>query len=339
VLTRIGTVEAREGVRKFRVPEKAALESLADSVGGDIRGAINALQFSCLNDTKDLSKAFEGVNTAGSSSRSSKKKGSKDSAGSSQLSRIGGKDQSLVMFHALGKVLYAKRTDQTEPFSLPRQLLGHTRKTLKSCPEDVVERTTLSADPFTCFLHHNYPAFYTKIEDVSRLSDYLSMSDLFLKEWGTAGRMSVSEYGSSIAARAVMFCNSAITPNLGMRRLTKPEYYLANRTERNRLYSQQCMFQTQGAKELSTSTLPLLARIRPGHMSTSQMATISEIGSFPGLKSVSARCTKAIDQNDIFDEDEEELNDATEERKEQSESCQMAVIEEEEELIIEDFDD
>ena len=42
--SRIGLAEAQQGVRRFRLPERAALENLAESVGGDIRGAINALQ-------------------------------------------------------------------------------------------------------------------------------------------------------------------------------------------------------------------------------------------------------------------------------------------------------
>ena len=48
VLRSIATVEAQTGVRKFAVPDKEALMALAESSGGDIRGAINALQFACL---------------------------------------------------------------------------------------------------------------------------------------------------------------------------------------------------------------------------------------------------------------------------------------------------
>ena len=221
------------------------LENLSESVGGDILGAVNALQFSCLNETGDLRKAFEGVSKIASSKPG--KNGSKnDRVMDSELSKIGGKDQSLVMFHALGKILYAKRSDQVEKFPLPKQLEKHSRKVLKSNPDEVIEKTTLSPDPFNCFLHHNYPPFFTKIQDVQRLSEYFSVSDLFLNEWGTTGKMSLSkfcsesfvgsyfvkflaEYGGSVAARAVMFCNTAITPNLGMRKLTKPEHYAAAR--------------------------------------------------------------------------------------------------------------
>jgi len=336
VLTKVASVESQKGLRKFRVPDKPTLENLAESVGGDIRGAINALQFSCLNETGDLRKAFEGVSKIGSSK--STKNGSKnDRVMGSELSKIGGKDQSLVMFHALGKILYAKRSDQVETYSLPPMLAKHSRKVLKSNPEEVIQKTTLSPDPFNCFLHHNYPPFFTKINDVQRLSEYLSVSDLFLNEWGTTGKMSLSEYGGSVAARAVMFCNTEMTPNLGMRKLTKPEYYAATRTEKNRQYAIQSVFHAQPGKELCTSTIPLLARIRPGNIGISKMATITEIGTFPGIKQFTIRQTKAIDQNDVFDESDEEFE--KEFVKDETENIADAGLEDIEELVIEDFDE
>ena len=193
ILTKMAVLESQKGVRRFKVPDKNTLENLAESVGGDIRGAVNALQFSCLNETSDLKKAFEGVSKIASSKPG--KSGSKnDRVMDSELSKIGGKDQSLVMFHALGKILYAKRSDQMETFPLPKMLEKHSRKVLKSNPDEVIEKTTLSPDPFNCFLHHNYPPFFTKIQDAQRLSEYFSISDLFLKEWGTSGKMSLSKF-------------------------------------------------------------------------------------------------------------------------------------------------
>jgi hypothetical protein len=48
-LTAIASYESAYGVRKFSVPDKTALTSLATSSSGDIRAAVNALQFACLN--------------------------------------------------------------------------------------------------------------------------------------------------------------------------------------------------------------------------------------------------------------------------------------------------
>eukprot|EP00092_Neocalanus_flemingeri_P030669 GFUD01033301.1.p1 GENE.GFUD01033301.1~~GFUD01033301.1.p1 ORF type:complete len:627 (-),score=167.99 GFUD01033301.1:49-1890(-) len=336
ILTKMALLESQKGARRFKVPDKNTLENLAESVGGDIRGAVNALQFSCLNETSDLKSAFEGVSKIASSKPG--KNGSKnDKVIGSELSKIGGKDQSLVMFHALGKILYAKRSDQMETHPLPSMLEKHSRRVLKSNPDEVIEKTTLSPDPFNCFLHHNYPPFFTKIQDVQRLSEYFSVSDLFLKEWGTSGKMSLSEYGGSVAARAVMFCNTAMTPNLGMRKLTKPEHYLAARTEKNRSYAVQNIFHAQPSKELSTSTIPLLAQIRPAHIPITKMATITEVGTFPGMKQAIFKQTKAIDQNDIFEDSDDEFE---KEFVETEDSIPAVVPEDDDdEVNIEEFDD
>ena len=53
-LERIAREESRSGVRSFTVPDKTSLTSLAESSSGDIRAAINALQFACLKGTRRL---------------------------------------------------------------------------------------------------------------------------------------------------------------------------------------------------------------------------------------------------------------------------------------------
>ena len=115
LLTRIALEESEKGGRKFRVPEKAALENLAESVGGDLRGAVNALQFSCLNEVTDLREAFHSVNAV-ASSKAKKKAGGQEGKGGkgSSLSKIGGRDQRLQLFHALGKVSHSARENQID---------------------------------------------------------------------------------------------------------------------------------------------------------------------------------------------------------------------------------
>jgi len=341
LMTNIATRESR-GARKFKVPDKSTLEMLAESISGDIRGGINALQFSCLNDTLDLQKAFHCVNSLNNKSTAAKKKlvrsvDKSSGDGSTQLSKIGGRDQSLVMFHALGKILYSKRTEELETFPLPPQLETYRRKNLVACPEEVLSHTTLPPDPFTAFLHHNFPPFFSQLQDVVRLSDYMSSADLLLQEWSTQGKVALSEYGASVACRAVMHCNTGLPPNLGMRKLTKPEFYTCARTLRNREQAVQAIFHTQNIRELATSTLPLMARIGYNVFSPSQMATITEVGKFPGLKSVSMRYMGSLEQNDVFDE-EEELKESQKVVDEQ-EAELIPINNEEEELLIEEFDD
>ena len=199
LLTRIVLEESQKGGRKFRVPEKAALENLAESVGGDLRGAINALQFSCLNEVGDLREAFHSVSAAAAGSKAKKKAGGQEGKGkASSLSKIGGRDQRLQLFHALGKVLYSKRGEAEESWQLPQLLKKHARNQLQACPEEVVplirpvflkslpvtqviELSGMTSDSFCCFLHHNSPPFYTDIHDFSRLADAFSEADLMLR--------------------------------------------------------------------------------------------------------------------------------------------------------------
>ena len=336
-MTKIAVIES--GLRKFQVPDKPTLELLAESVAGDLRAGINSLQFSCLNDTRDLKTAFEGVSKIASSKSSNSKNKKQSSMKSvSQLSKIGGKDHGLVMFHALGKILYNKREDQTESGVLPAHLEDNRRRLMKSNPDEVVEKSTLSADAFTCFLHHNYPPFYTQLEDVARLSEYLSTSDMFLSEWSHGGKISLTEYGGMISARSVMFCNTGAPANLGMRTLNKPEHYSVVRTVRQKQYELQNIFFTQQHRELITSTLPLLTRIRPAHIPGHKMITVTDIGTFPGIKQTRVRPQAAIEQDDVFDEADETLAEAVT-NNDQEKAADNNVIDEDEELVIEDFDD
>ena len=102
-----------------KVPDKSSLELLVESTNGDIRASINALQFSCLNNLNDFSSIFQS-DVSQSNTKKSKKVPIKKSVKSQ--SSVGIKDQSLVLFHALGKVLYAKREPEPETAALPSHL-------------------------------------------------------------------------------------------------------------------------------------------------------------------------------------------------------------------------
>ena len=79
------------------------------------------------------------------------------------------------------------------------------------------------------------------------------------------------EYGGIVGARGMMFSNTEITPNLGMRKLTKPEHYSVSRRVRQKNYDLQNIFHAQPGRELVTSTVPLIARIRPGFLPANKL--------------------------------------------------------------------
>lgn len=61
ILTKVATEESLKGSHKFTVPSKSVIESIAMASAGDIRGAINALQFACLKGGFVLNKLQEHV--------------------------------------------------------------------------------------------------------------------------------------------------------------------------------------------------------------------------------------------------------------------------------------
>lgn len=56
ILTKIAMEESLRGSHSFTIPEKCVIESIAMASAGDIRGAINALQFACLKGMLHSSK-------------------------------------------------------------------------------------------------------------------------------------------------------------------------------------------------------------------------------------------------------------------------------------------
>ena len=116
--------------------------------------------------------------------------------------------------------------------------------------------------------------------------------------------MSVSEYGGSVAARAVMFHNTKPAQGLGARKFSAPEYFPANRTCRHRHAALTASFPSAPLRELVTSTAPLLARLAPA-MGPAKMAAIRDVASFPLRNYYASRQTVQIGPGDVFQEDED----------------------------------
>lgn len=95
------------------MPDKAALEQLCSGSSGDIRSAINSLQFSCFTGELSLEKHLWASKKGKAPKPLPRTKGRARSAKSTEVLEespaIGGKDASLFLFRALGKILYCKR--------------------------------------------------------------------------------------------------------------------------------------------------------------------------------------------------------------------------------------
>ncbi|KAI5079280.1 hypothetical protein GOP47_0004759 [Adiantum capillus-veneris] len=213
---------------------------IAESCGGDIRHAINCLQFLCVgfnsvsgtwdpggkNILYETPKRRRGLRNG---TRNKSKRFIKCAASASDhTSSIGCRDGSLSLFHALGKVLHNKRLTENDKdsgksnisFILKDELQRHPLN--MEAPELLISQAHVDAASFLYFLHENVLEFVDEegIEDVSVAFTYFSDVDCLLKHKkpNTSGILhTLDEIDSghiaeavagSIAARGALFANS-----------------------------------------------------------------------------------------------------------------------------------
>lgn len=333
VLSSISTLEAGKSGGRMLVPDQAALESLCSGSSGDIRSAINSLQFSSLQDTslreEQRRMKSKGGTWAMSRTKQRKVKPRQVKEQQEQLA-IGGKDASLFLFRALGKILHCKRgnpegTDGVkEPLGpgLPAHLSCHDRVSLQIDPELVVERSHMSGEFFNLYLHQNYLDFFSQVEDVDRASDYLSDADLLTADWTSRGIL--GDYGSSLATRGLLHSNSQQV-SVGFRPLHKPHWLLVSRKYRENCLAAQSLFRSfcMTPVSLQTDLLPYLAKLTNPMRNQAQITFIQDVGQmslrrFPPRLTLETLTDKEPsnleeEQEEEEDEQEEEGQDGAEE--------------------------
>nr|XP_018667503.1 cell cycle checkpoint protein RAD17 [Ciona intestinalis] len=229
---------------------KDDLSLIASASAGDVRSAINNLQFSC--------------KTVGKSTR--KTSGTKSKA-------INGKDTSLIMFRALGKVFYCKREKRKKAESVES---SKYRDDLIVQPEDILEQCCLSGSAFSLFLHQNYLPFFdaNPIEDVASTLEYLSMSDvvgssLTSSDLSTNASVYLDYYEGILAARGMTYSNSLRATNDmcasrtgAWRPLHKPAWFQVIKKKKENELQSHLLFYKLVQSDLMLSTLPYLFHLK-----------------------------------------------------------------------------
>ncbi|KAM6954505.1 cell cycle checkpoint protein RAD17, partial [Aplochiton taeniatus] len=318
VLSRIAILEAGKSGGRMTVPDKAALDLLCSGSSGDIRSAINSLQFCSLTDhslEKGLWQQKKGKTATSLKAVSKATRGKrkwKDGEREKEQA-IGGKDASLFLFRALGKILYVKR-DSAEVSSvgacLPSHLAEHHRDKMLLDPELVVERSHMSGEFFNLFLQQNYLDFFSDMNDVARASDYLADADLLTSEW--TSRDSMGLYSSSVATRGLLHSNSAQV-SAGFKPLHKPGWLLVNKKYRENCLVAQSLFTNFCVTPVSLQTelLPYLALLTNPLRNQAQIAFIQDVGRlsqrrFPARQRLEALTDKDPGMMELDSEEEEE---------------------------------
>lgn len=289
VLNRIITREAAKNGGKIIVPDKTSLELLCQGCSGDIRSAINSLQFSAKGSTVWTRRTGASSFRPDAPTSSKRRKRTDGVCGSHEVPTLGGKDVSLFLFRALGKILYCKRASLTELDSprLPAHLSEYERDTLLVHPEEVVEMSHMPGDLFNLYLHQNYVDFFTDIDDLVRASEFLSFADMLSSDWST--RSLLREYSTSVAARGVIHSNRARGfarcqgGGASFRPLHKPQWFLVNKKYRENCLAAKALFSDfcLPASCLQTQLLPYLALLTIPMRNQGQISFIQDVGRLP----------------------------------------------------------
>ncbi|CAJ1068658.1 cell cycle checkpoint protein RAD17 isoform X1 [Xyrichtys novacula] len=355
VLSRISAIEAGKSGGRRGVSDPAVLETLCSGSSGDIRSAINSLQFSSLTDSSleqslwKVKKDKAGTSVGKAASRTNRRKKSKQKEPEEEQA-IGGKDASLFLFRALGKILHCKResSEGSEPAKpepvLPSHLSHHHRGSLQDDPELVVERSHMSGEFFNLYLHQNYLDFFSQLEDVERASEYLSDADLLTSDW--TSRSTMGGYGSSVATRGLLHSNSQQV-SVGFRPLHKPHWLQVHKKHRENSMAAQSLFRSfcLSPVSLQTHLLPYLAKLTNPMRNQAQIAFIQDVGQMSlkrGLTRLSLEALTDKELAQVESEEEEEKQEggdqgAGDEALSASQPKPMSSQVEEEEVIIEEY--
>ncbi|XP_053727563.1 cell cycle checkpoint protein RAD17 isoform X1 [Synchiropus splendidus] len=346
VLTRIYTLESGRGPGKMNALDPTVLESVCSGSSGDIRNAINNLQFCSLPDSRSEKGPRQKDRGLSSVSRPGRgKKRTKPTKERLEEQAIGGKDACLFLFRALGKILHCKRGSPEEAPGQsvpPPHLPQHHRGALLLDPESVVELSHMSGEFFNLYLHQNYLDFFSDVEDVERASEYLSEADLLMADW--LNRSVMTEYGSSVATRGLLHSNTQQVA-IGFRPLHKPHWLLVNRKHKENSVAAQSLFRSfcLAPAALQTQLVPYLAKLTNPMRNQAQIAFIQDVGHmslrrFPGRLKLEALTDKEPGQL-MMDSEEEEDHGVDEESlpASQPQPTMNQALLEEDDLRIEEY--
>ncbi|KAF0308499.1 Cell cycle checkpoint protein RAD17 [Amphibalanus amphitrite] len=239
-------------------PGRATLDELAAAASGDIRSAINALQFLCVQATPGRTDKSAKNKSKSAPPPSKKARLKSDSAAEEAVAAVGSRDATLGLFRTVGKIMYAKRGEGWESPELPAHQSSHRRPPLlERHPELVCARAGVQPETLVAHLHHNYPEFCPRLEDAVAAAGYISDADMITADWQS--RVAMQAYSSSVAARGVMFCRQT-TVSLGFRQFSQPRLTSVEQQRGKRLESlRDCLAEWRvPADTLVTELLPFL---------------------------------------------------------------------------------
>ncbi|ORZ02293.1 Rad17 cell cycle checkpoint protein-domain-containing protein [Syncephalastrum racemosum] len=164
----------KQALRRIQQAERSHLSAeqivdIMDQASGDIRSAINNMQFHSVRIPPSANKGKRRLDQENEMQESSQ-------------------GSTLSIFHAIGKVLYCKRDADGE---------------MEATPEDILRRLPTDSDHFVAHLHANLLHFQSTTEQMDVSYRYLSDADL-LSAQGDWRDPAPYEYQALVAMRGIM---------------------------------------------------------------------------------------------------------------------------------------
>lgn len=357
MLLKIADQESAGG-SSIRMPDAEVIEQLVAASHGDIRAAINALQFYCQTSVNDICQvnyphtapAKRKCDRKSKVAKASVEKTKKSKLNSDSGGTICGRDSMLTLFHAVGKVLHCKRDSMTSPADdlLPDHMSELRRRLLLVDPEDVADKVHLTSEQFIAFLHQNFIDFHTNIDDVVLTASYLSDCETLTTNWATKSLL--QSYAVSVAARGCLFSMPNGPSAVGWKPLHKPQTIDISRKINDQTTSTRDLFASHHLPPvvLHTELFPYFAACA-GHtgLTRSQIVHVNSIARMP--MNVVAGCARLERLNErdvvVFDDVAGQLESTVAEAGNQrvvtaADSSELHRVDYvDSDVIIEDFDD
>jgi cell cycle checkpoint protein len=294
--TRITKVLQRISDREKVVLEKKSLTEIAEVSNGDIRNAVNSLQFSMVgygSSEEEPNKATTATAAAGLKKRK-RGKGKRQSlpleppAGLFSRQKLSldliqrdlARDRELEQFHALGKILYNKRTEDKPDFpdfsGFPERL---SRNRSENKVEKVIAQAHLDSSMLLSYVHENFLRFVGEdaIEEVAEMSSYFSDSAVLMngeESSHLSGNNSNTVAASSLVGVMGFQYANVTKPPRSFLKLRKPDLLAAEKTRIMNHFelsnacvrrASQCLY-LEAMKSVVTDTLPYVRKIYQGGM-------------------------------------------------------------------------
>ncbi|BEJ12354.1 hypothetical protein CspHIS471_0208140 [Cutaneotrichosporon sp. HIS471] len=238
-------------------PAPAAVQLIGLTCNGDLRSAINSLQLLCTGRTLQTLKKRKTVKQEKRGRATGK--GSRGGRGAkvdvseeirAALDSVTRQEQSLNLFHALGKVLYNKRVGDPNwekedeeakqavenlrpPDPLPDHLFEFERRASMVQMNAFVPTIPVDASTFALWIHQNVPSFCTEIEELSAILDDFCVADLMRTEddiWQSSPQ--AISYALQMTVRGTLMGLPSPVPRSNQK-VTKPQFFETFRNERD----------------------------------------------------------------------------------------------------------